>query len=168
MRLREEVLEGVRRREEEMRRLDMPPSPPLVVCPAFGPPAIQPPLRYLQLNCTEWGALTSALHQVPPADIRRDFYQLDLTRGTLIRWHASGRVRLFTPENSRLPQPLNLQCLTGRRRTLVTELANRYLLDDNWRRDQAQRTLAAEWKGRTELEVDLNQVPGLENQPEEQ
>ena len=80
-----------------------PQNPPLVVCPAFGPPEIQPPLSYLQLNCTEWGALTSALHQVPPADIRRDFYQLDLTRGTLIRWHASGRVRFFTPENSRLP-----------------------------------------------------------------
>ena len=44
VRLREEVLEGVRRREEEMRRLDMPPSPPLVVCPAFAPSSNSTPI----------------------------------------------------------------------------------------------------------------------------
>ena len=136
-----------------MRYLDLPPDPPLVVNPDWGPPAIQPTLRTLQLGCTEWGNILSALHHVPPVHIRRDYYQLDQARNTLIRWHAGGRIRLFTPKNSRLPQALDIASLTGRRRTLVTELGRQYVIDENWRTRQAQRTLQAEWHGRTELEV---------------
>ena len=111
------------RLEAEQRLLDLPPFPPLVVNPNWGPGPHQPPLRYLRNECTEWGGEASALHHLPPVHFRRDHYQIDHDRSVLIRWHCSNRVRLFTPENSRLPEPLVPGALSGRRRTLVHEMS---------------------------------------------
>ena len=148
-----EVRREIARREAEQRLLDLPPYPPLVVNPNWGPAPHQPPLRYLRNECTNWGGEVSALHHLPPIHFRRDHYQIDHERSVLIRWHCANRVRLFTPETTRLPEPLTLEALSGRRRTLVHEVAARYVIDDNFRGATAQRTLQNEWRGRTELEV---------------
>ena len=141
------------RLEAEQRLLDLPPFPPLVVNPNWGPAPHQPPLRYLRNECAEWGGEASALHHLPPVHFRRDHYQIDHDRSVLITWHCSNRVRLFTPENSRLPEPLVPGALSGRRRTLVHEINARYFVDENFRGATVQRTLPNGWRGRTEFEI---------------
>ena len=153
VRSRAEVLGVIAREEAEARRLDLPPNPPLVINPNWGPPEDQPPLRYLLENRNNWGDLRSALHQFPPTHERRDMYQLDEARGVLIRWHVQARIRLFTPEGSRLPVPLEQRGLTGRRRSLIITLTRRYWIEDNYHDPRPQRNQDAEWRGRTELEI---------------
>ena len=125
----------------------------MIINPNWGPPDAQPPLRYLREERTEWGGEASALHHTPPANLSRDFYQLDVRRSVLIRWHVRARVRLFIPDNSVLPEPLEPRVLTGRRRTLVTTQVRRYFIDDNLRGPQNRRALQAQWRGSTEFEV---------------
>ena len=117
----EEVRAEALHQEAELRILDLPPVPPIVINRDWGPPLNQAtdPARIL---C--WGGLASAIFQVPPPNIRQDSYQVDLTNGVLLRWHARGRVRLFSPEHSGLPAPLEQRALTGRRRSIVSEAIN--------------------------------------------
>ena len=150
----DEVRREVLRQEAEHRLLDLPPNPPMVINPDWGPPPAQPPLRYLRNERTEWGGEASALHHAPPTGLRRDFYQLVEQRMVLIRSHVQARVRLFIPGQTRLPVPLEQTALTGRRRTLVTTPTARYHLDDNFREVPNQRTLPSQWRGRTEFEID--------------
>ena len=78
---RGEVLREVQRQEAERRFLDLPPVPPLNANPDWEAPPNQPALRHLRREASEWGREISALHQIPPAYIRRDFYQHDPGRG---------------------------------------------------------------------------------------
>ena len=155
----EEIRREVRAREAEQRALDLAPNPLLVINPDWGPPEPQPTLRWLRAHSNVWGGLASALHQLPPANLRRDFFQLDQRRGVLIRWHVKGRVRLFTPVGSHLPGQIELAALTGRRRSFIMELNRRHWIDDNYHEGQPQRTLPAEWRGRTELEINHHYLP---------
>ena len=150
----EELRREAMRREAERRVLDLPPQPPMVINPDWGPPPAQPPLRYLRTERTEWGGEASALHHDPPPNLRRDFFQLDENRFVLIRWHVRARVRLFVPDQAILPAPLEQRALTGQRRTLVTTPNRRYFIDDDYRGLDNQRTLPAQWRGRTEFQID--------------
>ena len=154
IRQRVDIIRELQRQQREERALDLPPNPSLILNPEWGPPEPQPTIRWLRANSNNWGDLQSALHQAPPVHIRRDVYQFDEVRGVLIRWHTQARVRLFTPEVSRLPRPLEQAALTGRRRSFIIELHRRFWIEDNFRDPRPQRTLEAEWRGRTELEVD--------------
>ena len=131
--------------------LGLPPYPLVVINPAWGPAPNQPTVRELRRSQAPWGGIASSLHHRPPATERRDSYQLDQARWVLIRWHVRGRVRLFDPTSTRIP--IDIRCLSGRRRTLIIKNTDeREIVDDNFR-DQAQRYLQSEWVGRTEFEV---------------
>ncbi|CAE7290082.1 unnamed protein product [Symbiodinium microadriaticum] len=131
--------------------LDLPPNPLVVINPAWGPAPNQPTVRELRRGRASWGGIASSLHHRPPATERRDSYQWDQGRWVLIRWHVRGRVRLFDPTSTRIP--IDIRCLSGRRRTLIIKNTDeREIVDDNFR-DQAQRYLQSEWVGRTEFEV---------------
>ncbi|CAE7253843.1 RE1 [Symbiodinium sp. CCMP2592] len=135
----------------QRRMLGLPPYPLVVINPAWGPAPNQPTVRELRRGQASWGGIASSLHHRPPATERRDSYQLDQARWVLIRWHVRGRVRLFDPTSTRIP--IDIRCLSGRRRTLIIKNTDeREIVDDNFR-DQAQRYLQSEWVGRTEFEV---------------
>ena len=151
----EEVRQEIRRQEAERRILDLPIHPPLVVNPTWGPSPIQPTLREIRANQLPWGGPETCVFHVPPAVYRQDFYQVDLQRGVLIRWHCRGRTRLFTPAGTRLPPPIELRVLPGDRRTVVHELTRTYFVDEGFRGDRSTRALQSEWRGRTELRINV-------------
>ena len=158
----EEVRQQVRREEAERRILDLPVQPQLIVNPVWGPSPTQPTLREVRNSSSPWGGPESAVFHAPPVMYRGDFYQIDLRRGVLIRWHCKGRTKLFTPIGTRLPQPMELRVLTGDRRTVVHELTRRYFLDDTYHAARATRALQAEWRGRTELRINLGLLRQLQ------
>ena len=134
---------------------DLPPNPPYILRIGWEPPAPQPSLRFLRAARTEWGGDQSALYQAPPQAFREDFYQYSPDRPrVLVRWHAVARVRRFTPQDTRLPVPI--AALTGRRRTLHGN-GGQIFVDDCWRFARDARAYhTRQWRGRTELEVDVN------------
>ena len=93
---------------------------------------------------------------------RADFYQLDLPRGVLIRWHCRARTRLFTPAGTRIPAPVEMRTLTGERRSVVHELTCQFMIDDNFRGERPTRSMQSEWRGRTELRVDVQYLAQLQ------
>ena len=151
----EEVRQQVLREEAERRLLDLPIHPPIIVNAAWGPATFQPTLREARQLRAPWGGVESAAFHTPPTNIRADFYQLHLARGVLIRWHVRGRTRLFTPVTTRLPPPIEQRVLTGNRRTFVQELNRRYFIDDVYTGPRPTRAIQAEWRGRTELEINM-------------
>ena len=160
----EEVRQQVLREEAERRILDVPVQPPLTVNPTWGPSPTQPTLRQVRDRRSTWGGAESAVYHSPPVMYRGDFYQVDLGRAVLIRWHCKARTRLFTPIGTRLPQPVELRVLTGERRSIIHEPLRQYMLDDTFRGDRATRALQAEWRGRTELRIDLPLLRQLQAQ----
>ena len=91
----------------------------------------------------------------------QDRYEYRRGSRTLLRWHISPRVRLFAPDQTRLPVALSQ--LTGRRRTYVIDISpdvpedrRRRVHVDNWRvADGPRAYLGYSWIGCTTLEVDF-------------
>ncbi|CAE7378845.1 unnamed protein product, partial [Symbiodinium sp. KB8] len=115
----------------------------------------QPTMREIRYHRSEWGGDQSALFQAPPTVVREDFYQYDIDRpAVLVRWHAVTRRHRFTPAGTRLPIPI--VPLTGRRRTLaIYQSGGSRAIDDNWRNPAVARVADAHFRGRTELEVNV-------------
>ena len=158
----EEVRQQVLREAAGRRALDLPIQPPLTVNPTWGPSPTQPTLRQAQQNRSAWGGLESSVYHRPPAVYRVDFYQLDLPRGVLIRWHCKARTRLFTPAGTRIPAPVEMRTLTGERRSVVHELTRQFMIDDNFRGERPTRSMQSEWRGRTELRIDVQYLAQLQ------
>ena len=158
----EEVRHQILRENAERRALELPVQPPLVVNPTWGPAPNQPTLRQARRNATAWGGLESSVHHLPPAAYRADFYQLDLQRHVLVRWHCRARARLFTPVGTRLPAPIELRTLTGQRRSVIHEISRQFMIDDDFTQDRPTRAMQAEWRGRTELHVDVRLLGQLQ------
>ncbi|CAE7939580.1 unnamed protein product [Symbiodinium necroappetens] len=150
-----EVRAEIIRQEADRRLLNFPPEPPIVINPAWGAPPIQPTVRELRQLSTDWGGYASAVFHRPPAGIRNDFYQYDTSRQVLIRWHCRPRLRLFNPDTTRLPAPLEARMLSGRRRTMVQDTLEDRMITDDFRRAAVAttRALEREWWGRTEMQV---------------
>ncbi|OLP99509.1 hypothetical protein AK812_SmicGene17923 [Symbiodinium microadriaticum] len=124
------------------------------------PPRIGVDLRFLGLDL-HWGEGRN-LHITQTAYIKElgartlkerwgmNFYEIFHVDG-VHNGADIGRVRLFDPTSTRIP--IDIRCLSGRRRTLIIKNTDeREIVDDNFR-DQAQRYLQSEWVGRTEFEV---------------
>ncbi|CAE7275373.1 unnamed protein product [Symbiodinium sp. KB8] len=150
-----EVRAEIIRQEADRRLLNFPPEPPIVINPAWGAPPIQPTVRELRQLSTDWGGYASAVFHRPPAGIRNDFYQYDTSRQVLIRWHCRPRLRLFNPDTTRLPAPLEARMLSGRRRTMVQDTRGDRMITDDFRGAAVAttRALEREWWGRTEMQV---------------
>ena len=131
--------------------LGLPPNPLVVINPAWGPAPNQPTVGELRRAQACWGGIASSLHHRPPATERRDSDQLDQACWVVIRRHVRGRVRLLDPTSTRIP--IDIRCLSDRRRTLIIKNTDeREIVADNFRH-QAQRYLQSEWAGETEFEV---------------
>ena len=151
----EEVRRQVLQEEAERRVMDLPVFPALTVNPHWGPAPVQPTLRQVRRDANMWGGPESAVYHNPPVIYRRDFYQFDARRGVLIRWHCQARIRLFTPDVTRfLPVHIELHMLTGRRRTFVHTMQRTFFIEDRFRDRDDQRHLEAQWRGRTEIQID--------------
>ena len=93
--------------------------------------------------------------------VGQDRYEYRRGCRTLLRWHVSPRIRLFTPDQTRLPVALSQ--LTGRRRTYVIDISpdspedrRRKVHVDNWRvADGSRAYLGYSWIGCTALEIDF-------------
>ena len=135
-------------------RLNDPPDPPYLLRIGWPLPD-QPTMREIRYHRSEWGGDQSALFQAPPTVVREDFYQYDIDRpAVLVRWHAVTRRHRFTPAGIRLPIPI--VSLTGRRRTLaIYQSGGSRAIDDNWRNPAVARVADAHFRGRTELEVNV-------------
>ena len=87
----------------------------------------------------------------------QDRYEMSVDGRTVYRWHASPRVRLFTPEGTR--PPVDLARFTGRRRTYLIDatvrgIRSRRYHADNWRTGSTpQGYIPFSWLGCTELEI---------------
>ena len=154
----EEVREQVLREQQERQILGMPVHPPVVLNPNWGPALVQPSVGQVRQQGNDWGGPGSVAFHPPPAHFRGDFFQVDLIRGVLIRWHGKSRTRLFSPEAAALPEPLSQELLTGRRRSFVTEMTRWYHIEDNYRQGRATRAMPAQWRGRTELEINIGEL----------
>ena len=151
----EEVRQQVLREQQERLLNGMPVQPPVVLNPHWGPALVQPTVGMVRTQGNDWGGPGSVAFHPPPAHYRGDFFQIDRARGILIRWHGKSRTRLFTPEAATLPEPFSQEDLTGRRRSFITEMTRWYHVEDNFRQPRATRAMPAQWRGRTELEIDM-------------
>ncbi|CAE7310588.1 RE2 [Symbiodinium natans] len=154
VRERAEVLYGM---------LNRPPLIPIVLHPHWPPPP-QLTVRELRMMASEWGGPASSLHQEPPPAYHTDqyIYVPEVRPRVLVRWHMRPRVRLFSPVRTTAPIPLT--ALTGARRTLQ-EFVNgdRVIWDDHFMDpDHARRHEDQQWRGRTEFEVDLDELARLQ------
>ena len=156
---REAVLRHLDQRDETMEVMTAPEGP--------GAPLSEPLRRRrrghptaFEFNSVEilgWpSCLTLDLNPVG-----QDRYEYRCACRTLLRWHVSARVRLFAPDQTRLPVPLSK--LTGRRRTYVIDVSpdspadrQRRVHVDNWRVVEGPKAyLGFSWIGCTALEVDF-------------
>ena len=160
----EEIRQQVIQEQAERHALGLPVQPPVVLNPSWGPATVQPTLRQVRQDGNDWGGPGSVAFHPPPPHYRGDFFQIDFGRGVLIRWHGKSRTRLFTPETATLPEPLSQHVLTGRRRSFVTEMTRWYHIEDNFRHAAPTRAMPAQWRGRTELEIDLAALARRRNQ----
>ncbi|CAE7709897.1 GIP [Symbiodinium sp. CCMP2592] len=150
---RAEVLQGM---------LNMPPMVPIVLHP-FWPAPPQLTVRELRTMASEWGGPASSLYQEPHPAYHGDqyIYVPDVRPRVLVRWHMRPRVGLFHPEQA--PTPIPLGALTGQRRTLQG-FANgdRVIWDDRFTNPDPERPHENLWRGRTELEVDPDELARLQ------
>ena len=128
---------------------------PVVVYPKWQTPK-QPP-QQLWPALPPWGGPAGNLHQPIPVGATRDVWFWDTQRNVLLRIHAAGRKQLFSPLHAHLPTGLDINHLTGRRRTMIAPLQldrPKECLEDNFLQDaRPTRALAFAWKGRTEFEL---------------
>ena len=128
---------------------------PVVVYPKWQTPK-QPP-QQLWPALPPWGGPAGNLHQLIPVGATRDVWFWDTQRNVLLRIHAAGRKQLFSPLHAHLPTGLDINQLTGRRRTMIAPLQldrPKERLEDNFLQDaRPTRALAFTWKGRTEFEL---------------
>ena len=110
--------------EAELERLPYPganhPSSgihPVRIHPAWAAPK-QPPL-FARGPDPAWGGPAGNYHQIPPPTQTKDCWLMDFNRNVLIRFHITRRIKLYNPAVTRLPDGLQVQDLTGRRRTLA-------------------------------------------------
>ncbi|CAE7809808.1 RE1 [Symbiodinium sp. CCMP2592] len=150
---RAEVLQGM---------LNMPPMVPIVLHP-FWPAPPQLTVRELRTMASEWGGPASSLYQEPHPAYHGDqyIYVPDVRPRVLVRWHMRPRVGLFHPEQA--PTPIPLGALTGQRRTLQG-FANgdRVIWDDRFTNPDPERPHENLRRGRTELEVDPDELARLQ------
>ncbi|OLQ13313.1 Copia protein [Symbiodinium microadriaticum] len=156
---RAEVLQGM---------LNMPPLVPIVLHPHWPAPP-QLTVRELRTMASAWGGPASSLYQEPHPAYHGDqyIYVPEVRPRVLVRWHMRPRVRLFNPERTAAPIPLG--ALTGERRTLQG-FANgdRVIWDDRFTNpDRGRRHENQLWRGRTELEVDPDELARLQGRNED-
>ena len=132
------------------------PDPPLRLRHGW-PVPVQMSLVEIERVRSGRGGPESALFLLPPAG-GDDFYETPSGgRSTVVvRWHIGPRRRMFSPV--RTNSAYELRVFTGRRRTLLMYAdMETQIVDDNWRVTGAgQAYLDRQWRGRTELEIDLN------------
>ena len=128
---------------------------PVVVYPKWQTPK-QPP-QQVWPALPPWGGPAGNLHQPIPVGATRDVWFWDTQRNVLLRIHSAGRKQLFSPLHAHLPTGLDINQLTGRRRTMIAPLQldrPKECLEDNFLQDaRPTRALAFAWKGRTEFEL---------------
>ncbi|CAE7205329.1 GIP [Symbiodinium sp. CCMP2592] len=132
------------------------PAPPLRLRAGW-PDPVQLTFEDLARSSSVWGGDESALFLLPPAD-QADFFESPSAGRAVVvtRWHSTPRVRMFTPVHT--TTPFRLEVFTGLRRTLVQYLdGRRSVIDDDWRvRGAGQAYLQSRWRGRTELQIDVD------------
>ena len=122
------------------------------------PLPFQPTVRDLRRAASDWGGDMSALHQIPPREYDDHWnYPSGGRYFVVTRWHSNPRIQMFSPDfpgNS-----VDISMLTGRRRTLATfPDGEQVIIDDTWNRMSARSRVrgARKWRGRTELEVNVD------------
>ncbi|CAE7662605.1 unnamed protein product [Symbiodinium sp. CCMP2592] len=125
-------------------------------------------VREPRTMASEWGGPASSLYQEPhPAYHGNQYiYVPDVRPRVLVRWHMRPRVGLFHPEQTAAPIPLG--ALTGQRRTLQGFAnADRVIWDDRFTNPDRERSHENLWRGRTELEVDPDELARLQGRNED-
>ena len=124
---------------------------------------VQPTWQEVVQRRSDWRGDLSSLSQPPPVGTR-DCYSFPSSGrvSVLMRWHSAARVRLFSPQNTTLP--ITIRALTGRRRTVAQYMDGSFnIIDDRWSIvGTSRRFLEREWRRRTELEIDLQQLSANE------
>ena len=111
--------------------------------------------RFNSVDFSDW---PSRLH-LNLAPVGQDRWEFRDGQRSVLRWHLSSRVRLFTPEGTR--PPVDMTAFTGRRRTWIINSAEegrpqRVLHVDDWLRGTDVRAYVHfPWIGCTELEIQL-------------
>ena len=156
---RETVLHYLDQQNETMEVMTAPEGPgaPLSEAPRRRRRGQQQAFEFCSVEILGWpSCLTLDIRPVG-----QDRYEYRRSCRTLLRWHVSPRVRLFVPDQTRLP--VALAQLTGRRRTYVIDVSpdcleerQRRVHVDNWRVVDGPRAyLGFSWIGCTALEVDF-------------
>ena len=157
----EEVRQRAVQRNLPRGLLNNPPEIPLRFN-VLWPVPVQITLREVNQRRSQWGGNLSAISQIPPQG-SGDFYEFPSSGrvNVMTRWHTDSRIRMFTPSNTAVP--IHLHALTYRRRTIAQfETGAVEITDDHWDEPGGRRYLSQRWRGRTELEVQFDRLPLVE------
>ena len=81
---------------------------------------------------------------------------MDRRRSVAVRFHAQPRLKLYLPGPSGMPEGIQYEQLTGRRRTLASfaDPVGLEIVSDDWKTSaRPTRQLDRRWTGRTEFEI---------------